>query len=238
MKYLHKKIYTEYIPLILAFIGILVCSIIFKQDIIKTIPVCFSLVIVLINSRANRFGFLLGSINCCIYIVGYFMEGIYGSVASTAFSAIMQMATFFSWKKRAYKQATEFKVLNKTNRLFLLIGLFVAWSIASFTLFSLGGTAVIYDGLLLILGLAIPIMQLFALIESIPLHLLNSLISCIMWIRIIFTKGDIANITYFISSIYGIYMSIRMAIKWVTLYKEQQQNCLMNNVTDAQDDVA
>ena len=36
--------------------------------------------------------------------------------------------------------------------------------------------------------------------------------------------GVIANTTYLISTVYSLYMTIRMAIKWVSLYKEQQSN--------------
>lgn len=223
MKDLHKKIYLEYIPLTLTFIGIVSCAIIFKQDFIKTLPTCFSLVIVLLTSRANRIAFLLGAGNCCIYIIGYFMEGVYGTMASTAFSAIMQTATFFTWRKHAYKQATEFKTLSNRNRILIGIGLLIAWGIAMFVLSKASATEFFLDGLLLILGIAIPVMQLFALIDSLPLYLLNSAISCVMWLRIIFVNGVIADVTYLISSIFGLYMTIRTAIKWIALYKEQRK---------------
>ena len=73
-----KKILFEYVPLFFAFIGIILCSIIFKQMFIKTLPVCVSLVVMLLSARADRWCFILGSINSVIYIIGYVMEGIYG----------------------------------------------------------------------------------------------------------------------------------------------------------------
>ena len=85
-----KVILTEYVPLIIAFISTTLCAIIFKQDLVKTIPVCFSLVIVLLSARANKICYLLGATNCLINIVGYLMEGLYGSFLQTLFSAVMQ----------------------------------------------------------------------------------------------------------------------------------------------------
>lgn len=221
-KELQKRILLEYLPMSLTFIGIVTCAIIFKQAFIKTLPVCFSLIIGLLTSRANRIAFLFGATNCLIYIVGYYMEGVYGSMISAGFSAVVQTATFFSWKKKAYKQATEFRVLRGKNRIILALALICAWGIASFILFNASGKEYILDGLILILGFALPVMQMFALIDALPLNIISVGLSLIMWLRIIVLDGVIANTTYLISVTYSLYMTIRMAKKWIALYKEQQ----------------
>ena len=71
------------------------------------------------------------------------------------------------------------------------------------------------------LGFLLPILQMFAIIESLPLALLNNLISLTLWVRIVFVGGAIANTTYVISSLYGLYMTTRMVFRWLSLYKEQ-----------------
>ena len=73
----------------------------------------------------------------------------------------------------------------------------------------------------MVLGLLLPILQMLAVIESLPLSLLNVCINLAMWLRIIFIGGMFANITYLISALYNLYMTIRMTIRWVSLYKEQ-----------------
>ena len=69
-----KKIIFEYLPMSVTAIGVIVCGIVFKQAFIKVLPLIFSLVIMLFNSRANRIGFLLGAINSCIYVIGYLLH--------------------------------------------------------------------------------------------------------------------------------------------------------------------
>lgn len=216
-----KKITTEYIPMALAFIGILSCAIIFKQDWYKTLPLCFSLYIVLVNSHANRIGFLLGAMNSFIYIVGYFTEGLYGTVLTTLVGAMIQIASFFCWKKNSYKKATKFRLLNNKERGLLVVGILAIWGICSFVLYNINGTEYVLDGLTTVLGVIVPIMQMLAIIEALPLSIFSCFIHLIIWIRIILS-GNIANFTYLVSSIYGLYMQIRMALKWIELYKEQQ----------------
>ncbi len=217
-----QKILLEYIPMAVTFIGIVACAIIFKQQVIKTLPVCFSLAIMLFNSRANRIGFLLGATNSVIYIIGYFREGLYGTVISTIFGILVQVTSFFLWKKNAYKQATRFRKLGWKGRTLLVGMLLAAWSTTSFVLWKMNGTEVVLDGLLMVIGFLLPLLQMLAIIESLPLSLLNIFINLVMWLRIIFIGGAFENTTYLISGLYNLYMTIRMTRRWIVLYKEQR----------------
>ena len=224
MKEVRKKWLTEYTPLIVTFIGIVISAIVFKQAFIKTLPVCISLFVWLLSSRADRVAFLVGAINAGIYCIGYFMEGVYGTMVSSLISMTIQAMSFFVWKKNAYKRATEFKKLNGVRRAGLGVGIIMTWLISSFVLYKMGGQEYILDGLVLTLGFVVPVMKMAALIDALPLNLLSITISLIMWVRIVFVNGAIANITYCISMIFTLYMAIRMTIKWLGLYKEQQNN--------------
>lgn len=224
-----RKIFLEYLPLGLTFIGILACAIIFKQSFIKTLPVCFSLVIILLNSRANRIGFLLGALNSCIYIIGFLMEGVYGSVASTAVGIVFAVIAYFSWKKEAYGKAAVFRAFIGRQRIILSFVLAVAWGISSFVLWRMDGTAVLVDGLVFVFGLIIPILNIKAYIESALLNIVNCAMQAVMWAQIIITNGNLATLTYLIYSIYCTYMVVRTFLRWLSLYKEQQA---LNNKKD------
>ena len=170
----------------------------------------------------NRIAFLFGATNCIIYIIGYYMEDVYGTMITTVFSACLQFASFFVWKKRAYKQATEFRVLKNKSRILLVVLLIGGWVVVSYALASVTSKEYVVDGLNTVIGFILPFMQMFALIDSVPLHLLSIVLSLVMWIRIIFIDGAWANTTYLISTTFSLYMAIRMARKWIALYKEQQ----------------
>ncbi len=221
-KALRKSILSEYMPMGLAFVGIVICSIVFKQRFINTLPVCISLLIMLFNARANRIGFLMGAANSMIYLVGYFSERLYGTVLSTIFGAAVQLASFFQWKKHSYKEnSTQFRTLKNGWRIAWITGILIAWSITSFVLWKTDGNEVVLDGLVLVLGIILPLADMFAVIDALPLKLLNLFIQLIIWVKIV-CEGNIANITYVIIMLYNVYMGLRQAVRWVALYKEQK----------------
>ena len=219
---LRKNVLTEYIPIGLAFIGIVVCAIVFQQQFIKTLPVCVSLLILLFNARANRIGFLIGAANSMIYIIGYFAEGLYGTVVSTAFGALIQVVSFFQWKRRSYKgNSTQFRVLKNVWRVFWSVGILLAWAIAAFVLAQTGGNQAWLDGLVLVLGFILPFADMFAVVDAAPLKVINVFIQLMIWV-IIVCDGEIANLTYVISMAYTLYMTVRQVVRWAVLYREQK----------------
>ena len=217
-----KAILFEYLPMAMTGIGILICAIVFKQMFIKVLPLFFSLLIMLLNSRANRIGFILGAINSCIYIIGYLMEGVYGSVASTAFGIVIMLITYFRWKSKAYGKATVFRRFSARGRVFLSLALCVAWALVSFVLRIMGGTATVIDGLTMVLGFAINILSIVAYVEAPFLNIISGLSQFALWVQIVFVNGNYAAMTYLVYSIYCAYMIARTFYRWLALYKEQQ----------------
>ena len=217
-----RKYLFEYLPMLITGIGILVCAIVFKQMFIKVLPLFFSLIIMLLNSRANRIGFLLGAANSGIYLIGYFLEGVYGTMASTLFGIVMALIAYFRWKKDSYGKATMFRSFSVKQRIFGAGFLLLAWSICSFILWKMDGTAVAFDGIVLVLGILIPILNIWAFLESAFLNVLSVILQVVMWMSIIITGDNLASLTYLIYMIYVAYMVFRAFLRWVALYKEQQ----------------
>lgn len=218
-----KAILFEYIPMAVTGIIILVCAIVFKQMFIKVLPLFFSLLIMLLNSRANRIGFLLGAINSCIYIIGYLMEGVYGTVASTVFGIVIMLITYFRWKSNAYGQATVFRRFSACGRVLLALVLCAAWAATSFTLWMIGGTATVIDGLTMVLGFTTNILTIVAYVEAPFLNIISCLCQFALWVQIVFINQNYAAMTYLVYSVYCAYMVIRTFCRWLALYKEQQR---------------
>lgn len=218
-----KTILFEYLPMAVTGIIILVCAIAFKQMIIKVLPLFFSLLIMLLNSRANRIGFLLGAINSCIYIIGYLMEGVYGTVASTIFGIVIMLISYFRWKNNAYGKATIFRRFSVQDRVILALVLFVVWMATSFILSKMGGTATVIDGLTMVLGFATNILTIVAYVEAPFLNIISGICQFALWVQIVFINGNYAAITYLVYNVYCTYMIIRTFYRWHTLYKEQRR---------------
>ena len=216
-----KRILFEYLPMAVTAVGILSCAIVFQQKVIKTLPVLFSLLIMLFNARANRIGFLLGAINSMIYIIGYLMEGVYGTVLSTAFGIVMALTAYFRWKKDSYGKATTIHSFSIKGRITVGCLIAVAWGISSAVLWKTGGSAFVFDGIVLVLGILLPLLNIWAFLESAFLNILNCVMQAVMWLVIIITKNNLANLTYLIYMMYATYMVSRMFLRWLALYKEQ-----------------
>lgn len=217
-----KAILFEYIPMAVTGVIILVCAIIFKQMFIKVLPLFFSLLIMLLNARANRIGFILGSINSCIYIIGYLMEGVYGTVASTVFGIVIMLITYFRWKSNAYGKATMFRKFSARGRVLLALVLCVAWIATSFILSRIDGTAIVIDGLTMVLGFATNILTILAYVEAPFLNIISGLCQFALWVQIVFVNKNYAATTYLVYNVYCTYMIIRTFHRWLALYKEQQ----------------
>ena len=213
----------DYIPMAVTAMGILACAIVFKQMFIKVLPLFLSLIIMLLNAKANRISFLLGALNSFIYIIGYLMEGVYGTLSSTAFGIIMALAAYFRWKRDAYGKATVFRAFTGKQRIWLGAGGLVAWVISSCTLWKMGGTAIVMDGLVLVLGIVIPVLNVFAYIEAPFLNILSALSQLFLWVQVVVAQGKYANLTYLIYMVYALYMIVRMFFRWIELYKEQHK---------------
>ncbi len=174
-------------------------------------------------------GFLLGGLNASIYIIGFIMEGLYGSMLSTTFSVVIQLSGFFLWKRRANKKQAPIRKMKPLFRAFVVAVILIMWAIASFILFKSGGSEVVIDGLTLVLGFTVPVLQMLGFVDVMPFRITSSLINLILWIRIVFVGGNTANLTYLISGIYGFYMIILEVIRWTALYKKQKQRDLEND---------
>lgn len=217
----NKKLFTEYIPMAVTGTALITCAIIFNQKIIKLLPTLITLLVMLLNSRANRLGFLLGGINCIIYAVGYFMESLYGTVISTLFGAVIAFLSFIRWKKRAYGKATTFTTMKNKVRVLCVLCYLVLWAIVAYIMSKTDNNQYYIDSFNMLLGIVLPILTLFGFLEFIPLQIISLTSSLVMWIIIVATE-NIANVTYLIVSLYNCYMGAKQILTWIKLYKIQR----------------
>ena len=129
MKLNKRNLFIDYIPMFLTAALIVFFSIIRHQSFLKTLPTLVTLIVQILLSRANRFGFLLGSINALIYGISYFDEELYFSLISAVLiSAPIQFYSFFNWsKKQISANRTELKILTVKMRIAIIAVTIVAW---------------------------------------------------------------------------------------------------------------
>ena len=226
----------DYVLLGSAFVAILVIGIIEKQDVIKLIPALFGLIVYMLASKAFRIAYLFGALNSAVYSIGYFMMGLYGNAfVNLVLYVPLQIFTFLQWRKKKYKQATEFKRLPVKYEILLFAGAVVAWGICWFVLTLIPGSSPVpaFDAIGTILGPITAVITMFALMETIGYELIASGSGIVMWIILITTSAmngeGLADITYLISNCFTVYCQICKTFTWTKLYKEQQLQKLKKN---------
>lgn len=218
-----KKFLLETLPLIITAITLIVLGIVLKQKFIKLLPTLVSLIVYVLIARVNRFAFLVGGLNSIIYAIGYYIEGVYASMASALiYSFPFQIASFILWNKNKTKD-NEVKVrrMNLKITIIVIISSIAIWISGYFIYGAVGSKSLILDNTLFVLGLVITILQMFRFMESSFLSPISNVMNITMWI--ILSVENIANITYVIYLIFALYCQIRSLIKWIYLYKQQKQ---------------
>ncbi len=211
--------------------GIAVCIIILnlvvgitvKSFWIKVLPSLVSPIIYLLASKANKWTYILGGVNAAVYSIGYFIEGIYGlTVNALLVSCPVQIYTFFAWKKRSYKTATEFRTLKWWQRVLLGVGTIGGIGITYVVLINFNSSSnQLLDATVFTVGTTVTFLIAFAFMEAIIYNFLNTTTTLVLWI-VSCVSGNLGNLPYLIVSSFSLYCTILAAIKWIQLYKEQK----------------
>ncbi len=205
-----------------------VTAIVFKQSVIRILPLFVSLFIMLLQTKASRFAYLLGGANSILYAISYYTMALYGSALyAFCISFPLQMITFICWSKRAYGNSTRFRRLSNKQRLVWGLGGVMTWGILYCVLSLFGSPYVILDNTVTIIGIVATFFCMLALIEFQFLQLAGGLVSCVLYITML--RDDPAQITYLI---YTVYSMICCTLSWrcvCNIYQKQQEELQNEN---------
>ena len=214
------KTYKKII-IILTGIAILVSGIYFKQEFFLMIPLFVSLFVMSFQSEANRLGSLIGAVNALIYTATYLYMGVYVSAASAIFLSVpLQLATFFNWKKNAYKKTVVFKKMTTKTRIISLVALLVSWGVSAAILTYFKYEYAIFDTVTFLLGLAVSVLTMLAYIEYTYLWIISAFTGLIVNIQMVMNNPK--ETTYLIYGVYALYCVVVAFINVQKFYKEQQ----------------
>ncbi len=213
----------NYVLLAVCFVAILTLGILSGQKWFKMLPALVSPAVMLLNSRVNRLGFLIGGLNALLYAVGYFAEGLYGlAIQASAVSAPVQLVTFARWKKHAYGKATILKRLSLKRNAVLILATAAVWAAAFFILSNIAGAnQSALDVTCLVFGTAATFLTMFALMETLVFQVVNISATLAIWC-IQLAQGEFAEITYFIGALYSAYCTAVLCVNWHKLYRKQR----------------
>jgi nicotinamide mononucleotide transporter PnuC len=212
---------SKKIIILITGIAILAAGIICKQEFFLMIPLFISLFVMAFQSDANRLGPLAGAVNSVIYTAAYIYMGVYASAASAfLFSFPIQLGTFFTWKKKAYKNTVIFRKMTALQRVLFIIAILILWAILAIIFIKLKYEYAVLDSITFLLGFIVPILTMLAYIEYTYLWIIQAVIGLLLNIQMVI--NDYKETTYLIYGIYALYCVICAFINVRKFYKEQQ----------------
>lgn len=204
-------------------IAIIVSAVIGGVSILKILPLMVSLIIMLMQSSANRYAFLLGSLNSVLYAIVYVSFTLYSSAINALLLSLpIQLITFIRWNKHACKQSTIFRKMSQRVIILTLVGSGLCFVLMNFMLSSFGSPYMVLDNLQFVISTLNYILCFLAFIEYPYLQVLGAVISTVIYVSMI--ADDPASIPYLIYSLYSLICVTRAVFAVRAAYKEQQEN--------------
>lgn len=229
MPILCNKIPRDILPkLILIFItaaAITVTGILFRQSVLRILPLYISLIIGALQSRANRYAPLLGGFNSILYMIVYLYLGLYASAGyALLFSCPIQLVTFVRWSKKKYGNSTQFRRMSTKQRILVSTAFLLSFITLFLVLRAAGSSHQLLDNLSTLLGILISFLTMFACIEYTYLMLPSGIVSIVLNLATMQEHPE--QITYLIFSFYSMICVTQGFFRVRKLYKEQQANAV------------
>jgi nicotinamide riboside transporter PnuC len=199
---------------------ITVTGITFRQSFIRILPLYVSLVVGILQSRANRYASLLGGLNSILYTLVYVYLGLYASAGyALLFSFPLQIITFILWSRRKRGESTKFRRLSWGQRGLVLAGYAACFTVLGFVLKAAGSNHQLLDNLTSLTGILISVLTMFAFVEYTWLMLPSGVLSIVLNFATMQTNPE--QITYVIFSFYSIICVTVQFFRVRRLYAEQ-----------------
>ena len=202
---------------------ITVTGILFHQSFIRILPLYVSLVVGVLQSRANRYASLLGGMNSILYALVYVYLGLYASAGyAILFSFPLQIMTFILWSRRKQGESTKFRKMSWGCRILVLIGYLTCFAILRMVLQAAGSSHQLLDNMTSLTGILISVLTMFAFVEYTWLMLPSGMLSIVLNFATMQTNPE--QITYVIFSFYSITCVTIQFFRVRKLYAEQNRN--------------
>lgn len=201
---------------------ITVTGIYFGQSFLRILPLYVSLFIMFLQTRVNRYAYLLGGLNSLLYAYVYWYYGLYASVAyAVLVSCPFQIATFILWSRRPWGNATVFKKMTKKQLIIVGTAFVTVWLVLQVVLKALGGNYQILDSTTSLLGILASILVMLAYVEHTYLSFPSGIIGLFLYATML--KESPEQITYLIYQIYAFTCTTITFFKTRKVYNQQKQ---------------
>lgn len=201
---------------------ITVAAIRFRQSPYLVFPLYVSLVVGMLQAKANRYAHLIGSLNSVVYAATFLYLGLYASMCSAFFMSFpLQLATFIRWSKNADGSSTRFKRLTPLQWGMMGITFVLAFVALNFIMTELGSGYVLLDNSHALIGFFATLLSLLAFREYSYLMLGSGTLTVLLYWEMI--AQNPAQATHLIYAIYTMICIVRQFFSVRRIYQKQQK---------------
>lgn len=205
-----------------AFAGITVTAVLFSCDLYRVLPLYVSLIVMIMQTRADRNCFLVGGLNAAYYAVVYVVLGLYGMALYSLLVAFpLQIITWLRWRRNPYAQATVLRRLSVRQRIGWGAGMAGIWLVLYLILNAFGSGYLILDNTISVISAAGNVGSLLSLIEFPFMQVLAHVLNIALYVQMV--GEDPRQWTYLIYSVYALACSILSAYYMHGLYLRQRR---------------
>jgi len=198
-------------------IGVL--SVIFKIHPLLALPLFVSVVISFLQSKVNRYCFLIGAINAIFYAAAYYIMTLYSTAAyALLISFPLQAVTFITWNKKTSGGETQTRKMSARTRILLAISMIAAWVILYLVFHSLGSDYLIFDNTITVIGIVGTIIAAMRFAEYAFIKVASDCINIALYITMMIT--DHTNVIWLIFTVYSATCAMIAFIKMNKAKKE------------------
>lgn len=213
---------VTYALIAITFVLITLLGIKYPQNMLNTAPLYVSIIVMLLQTRVNRYAFLIGGLNSLLYAAVYFYYGLYGSAFyAITVSFVLQIATFINWGRNSYKKtSTVFKAMGAKKFSIFAVIFMACWLVCYYVFKKLGSSHTLLDNSIMLIGIVTTFMTMFAYVEWTYLQLLNGIISVVLYAGMIKENPEMT--AYLVFTVYSIICTFETLLNVRKVYKEQR----------------
>jgi nicotinamide mononucleotide transporter PnuC len=183
------------------FIAEVVLAIIYKPAILSILPVFISVFILFMQTRVNRYAYLVGAINALLYAIAYYTMSLPATAAyALLVSFPLQLVTFFAWQKHTTKGSTATQKMEWRGRVILASAVAITWLLMYVIFKSFDSEFMFFDTTVSVLGIVATVLILLRYAEGTLIGFPSSIVSIIMYISMI--GSDPSRIIWLIFTVY------------------------------------
>lgn len=191
----------------------------YKPSPLLFIPLLVSAFVMFLQSRVNRYAFVVGAINSVLYAIAYVKMSLYATALYAVFvSCPLQVMTFVNWNRYTNQNKTKLRKMSVKSRIRLFGGMLAVWLLLYMIFSKLDSRYLLLDNSVAVLGAICTVLCTLRFKEYTFLQILTNIISFVTYLMML--EAEPSRIIWVISSANAI---VCTSLAWINMNENEEQ---------------